>query len=155
MMGDKKESDIVRVPSPRAVMLIERVAESLLSDPPAIIGILQEGKMFRLEGFAGDGPNRTFVFKDAVTFSYRELIRKPSCVVLPTDSVAHKKRYARLRIKFNGRKTRCPACNRLVGSGGPFWTHYSSKHAVRPFWLNRADWVKMLKGPYKPPPDDE
>ena len=59
----------------------------------------------------------------------------------------------KLKIRFKSTHVKCPACGRMVHAGLQFWSHYNAAHAVRPHWLNPADWHHMIDKPYQLPPE--
>lgn len=63
------------------------------------------------------------------------------------------KSMTRLKIAWKTQYCNCPACGERVRSGSPFWSHYNSRHAKRPFWLDESDWPKLFSEPFHPPPE--
>lgn len=143
------------VPPPRVLMGSERVSQALRETPPKIAGMLVRGAFWKIEGWAGDDVERTFVFvsdhQERRVVGYRDAVRMGTDIVLPTDPEA--KSFTRLKIHFSGIEALCPACGMQCRAGAAWWSHYNAKHAKRPWWLNREDWGRMLKEPYRSPPD--
>lgn len=139
-------------PDARAPLPTERIAQALAADPPNVLGLLHHGRLHRLEGVAGDGSARTFVFSGLGVMPYREVLARAQEVVLPTDPEGRPV-YTRLKIRFHTTEVNCPACGQRLRAGSAFWAHYNGSHARRPFWVNREHWAKMFTGVYRPPPD--
>lgn len=131
------------------VMHIEIVSDALKETPPDIKGFFVDGEMYPLENYRGDGASRVFYFEKIGSRTFRELLRANSRVALSNTG----KQFTRLKIKFGGNYVECPACGKRLKSGLVFWQHYDAHHAIRPRWLNRSDWEKMIGGDYIPPPD--
>ena len=131
------------------VIRAEVVAKALRETPPAVKGIVVEDTMHRLVKWDGDGVARMFEFDGLAPLTYREVVARHKTVALEGGEGA----LVHLTISFAGQWVSCPACGRSLRAGASWWHHYNSAHAVRPYWINENDWPKMLKGPYRKPPE--
>lgn len=126
----------------------EVVAEAMRATPPRITGVMEGYRYRRLSGWRGEGADRVFTFDKLGERTISELTRKIGDVVMD-DQV----KFVRLSLNFSSTTVACPSCGLKVKSGAAWWSHYNSAHAVRPFWLNRDDWGKMVAEPWQAPPE--